>query len=422
MSKGKIALLLTVLLGVSTILGCSTLDNITANYTNSEYHEPCEITYMTWSLSADGLYPQNMIDAFMEKYPWITVNCKLDSMSQEEYINAQRMRLSSGKGIDVTTLYPSCYEEYIKNGYLEEITGSECLSNYSLASLDAVTVDGKVYAIPFAMDAIGVMYNKDMFEAHGWEVPTNIDEFKALCTEISAAGIAPTVNSAKDSWPLAHEIFPFMQRLYVDNPTIFEDIDAGKAKYTDEPFVNTFNEISDYFASGAVSGDAIKLSLEQAFKYFADGNAAMVCHGEWAQGAILQYKPKFSIGVFPIPYNAPGEKQISATEIGQLQAIAASSENKEAAQLFVDYMSSPEAAEAFSESLGNFSAVSGTRKPGMDEWGPILEANSIPFWYDQMSPDASSELFSQLKYLYTGEHTVDEVLKAVQDVQEAKSK
>lgn len=382
--------------------------------------EPCEITYFTWSQSADGSYPQNMIDAFEEKYPWISVNFEMGSQLQEEYVQAQKVRFLSGEGIDVTTLYPSTYDEFIDAGYLEDITGKDCLKSYTDSSLDAVTRDGKLYAIPFAKDVVGVMYNKDMFAENGWEVPTCMEEWYALCDTISAAGITPMVNGAKDAWPLAHEIYPFMQKLYVNNPTIFEQVDKGEITYTDQKFVDCFNEIAAYFASNAVSREASGLTFDQANAYFASGKAAMVCHGEWAQGGIEDAEPSFEIGVFQIPYNAKGEKQVGASEVGQFQAISSTSKNKEAAQLFIDYISSEEAATYFAESLGNFSAVAGVSKPGMEEWQPLLDCEAIPFYYDQMFTGASAELFKQLQLLYTGDTTVEKALAEIQTVQDKK--
>lgn len=432
MKKRSFGLVLAMMLSVSTLAGCgakaseSVGDAGTASATESTTeevvveNEPCEITYLTWSQSADGLYPQNMVDSFMEKYPWITVNCEIGSQSQEEYVQAQKVRFLAGEDIDVTTLYPNTYNEFIEAGYLEDLSGQNYLSNYTDSSIEAVTVDGKVYAIPFAMDAVGIMYNKDMFAEHGWETPKNVTEWKELCSKISAEGITPMVNGAKDAWPLAHEIYPFMQRLYLDNPTIFEEVNAGTVKYTDEAFIKTFTEIDNYFQSDAVSREAIGMTFDQANAYFASGKAAMVCHGEWAQGSIEDAEPAFSIGVFQLPYNNEGEEQIGASEVGQFQAMSTSTKNKEAAQLFIDFMSSEEAASLFAASLGNFPAVAGVSKPGMEEWQPLLDSKTIPFYYDQMYTGASSELFKQLQLLYTGDTTVEKALSDIQAVQDKK--
>ena len=65
--------------------------------------------------------------------------------------------------------------------------------------LEFVPKDG-IYALPFAGNAAGVLYNKDMFEEHGWKIPETWSEFTALCDEIEAAGIQPLYFGFKDTW------------------------------------------------------------------------------------------------------------------------------------------------------------------------------------------------------------------------------
>ena len=76
----------------------------------------------------------------------------------------------------------------IKEAYLE--TDKE---------MEYVPMDG-VYAMPYMANASGVLYNKDMFEEHGWTIPTTWDEFTALCERIEAEGIQPLYFGFKDSW------------------------------------------------------------------------------------------------------------------------------------------------------------------------------------------------------------------------------
>lgn len=55
------------------------------------------------------------------------------------------------------------------------------------------------YALPYIANAAGILYNKDMFEEHGWEIPETWDEFIALCEEIQASGIEPLYLGYKDT-------------------------------------------------------------------------------------------------------------------------------------------------------------------------------------------------------------------------------
>ncbi|MDE5696165.1 MAG: ABC transporter substrate-binding protein, partial [Lachnospiraceae bacterium] len=66
-------------------------------------------------------------------------------------------------------------------------------------ALELVPTEG-TYAVPYVANAAGVLYNRDLFEEHGWEIPQNWTEFTALCDEIQSEGILPFYFGFKDTW------------------------------------------------------------------------------------------------------------------------------------------------------------------------------------------------------------------------------
>ena len=59
-----------------------------------------------------------------------------------------------------------------------------------LEALEITPKDG-TYGVPYVANAAGILYNRDMFEEHGWEIPESWDELMDLCEEIEAEGILP---------------------------------------------------------------------------------------------------------------------------------------------------------------------------------------------------------------------------------------
>ena len=51
--------------------------------------------------------------------------------------------------------------------------------------LEFIPKDG-VYGLPYVANCAGILYNKDMFEENGWEIPTTWSEFTALCEQIQS--------------------------------------------------------------------------------------------------------------------------------------------------------------------------------------------------------------------------------------------
>ena len=66
-------------------------------------------------------------------------------------------------------------------------------------ALEFVPEDG-VYAVPYVANAAGILYNRELFKEHGWQIPTTWDEFMSLCQEIQDAGIQPLYFGFKDTW------------------------------------------------------------------------------------------------------------------------------------------------------------------------------------------------------------------------------
>lgn len=384
--------------------------------------EKVELSYYTWYQSSDGSYPANLIAAFEKKYPNIKVNLQVGSQNVDEYLEMQQVKLLSGKDIDVTTIRKESYNAYVKAGYLMDQTGAAYLKSYNKAYLDLIRRDGKLYGIPYAMDVYGCIYNKAMFKEHGWKVPGNYQEFLSLCDAIKKAGIIPTVQGYKDSWPLAQDIELFMNRAVVKDPEIYNKIDAGKAKYTDKVFVDAMTNLNSFFKSSAVSETNMALTYDQAAAYFASGKAAMLMHGEWVLDSIRNAQPDFEIGVCAAPLNNSGEKQRGVVAITSVQAIAKSTKHAKEAKLFIDFVSSVEGATLMDKALGNFSAVSGIESPKMAPWKDVLGLPSVDFCTDYMYTGASSEMYKACQLMFSDKMTPQDVCQAMQAAQEKKSK
>src|SRR5699024_4048544 len=97
------------------------------------------------------------------------------------------------------------YSNFLDSNMLMDISDYEGLDNIKDAylavdkELEFIPMDG-VYAVPYMANAAGVLYNKDLFDQHGWTIPTTWDEFTALCESIQDAGIQPLYFGFKDTW------------------------------------------------------------------------------------------------------------------------------------------------------------------------------------------------------------------------------
>src|SRR5689334_4781039 len=63
--------------------------------------------------------------------------------------------------------------------------------------------EGRTSALPYSVMAASVIYNTDIFEANGLEVPTTWSELLEVCEALKAAGITPFYATFKDDWTVA---------------------------------------------------------------------------------------------------------------------------------------------------------------------------------------------------------------------------
>ncbi|MBO1678507.1 extracellular solute-binding protein [Bittarella massiliensis (ex Durand et al. 2017)] len=72
-----------------------------------------------------------------------------------------------------------------------DLSGKSYTSRYQTSYLNALDVDGRIYCLPAGLTAQGLVYNQTFFDENGLEVPTNYEEFAALCGQIQALGTRP---------------------------------------------------------------------------------------------------------------------------------------------------------------------------------------------------------------------------------------
>jgi raffinose/stachyose/melibiose transport system substrate-binding protein len=94
----------------------------------------------------------------------------------------------------------------VEAGVLEDITAQlgDYKDNLAPAAVNAFTVDGKIYGIPFAQSQVGFFYNKELMAKGGVDgarIKTWDDLLDAV-KKLKAAGITPLIVGGADKWPI----------------------------------------------------------------------------------------------------------------------------------------------------------------------------------------------------------------------------
>ena len=223
------------------------------------------------------------------------------------------------------------YSYYIDAEILADVSDYPGLENIKQSYLDIgealeiVPTDG-VYGVPYAANAAGILYNRDMFEEHGWEIPTTWDELIALCEEIQSQGILPLEFGFLDKWTC---LAPW-NALAVDlaPADVCKQVNRGETTFTQE-----YREAAEKYIQLMEYGpdDPVAYSYNDACTAFARGEAAMYPIGSYAVPQILSVNPEMNIDSFVMPGSDDPEGNTLNSGIDLQFCVTAACPDKEAA-------------------------------------------------------------------------------------------
>jgi raffinose/stachyose/melibiose transport system substrate-binding protein len=191
--------------------------------------------------------------------------------------------------------------------------------------LELLPTEG-TYALPYVANAAGVLYNKDMFEEHGWEIPTTWTEFITLCETIEAEGIQPLYFGYKDTWTC---LAPWNAIAVGVAPSdTCSQVNQGNTTFTAEyeEVAEKMKTLLDY-----AQPNPYAYSYNDACTAFARGESAMYVIGSYAVPQIQSVNPDMNIDSFVFPANEAEEDNVLNSGIDLQFCVMESCENKEAA-------------------------------------------------------------------------------------------
>lgn len=302
--------------------------------------KPTELRFAIWD-SFQQPAAQQIINKFEANNPDIKITIELTPWDQ--YWVKLSAAASGGVVADVFWMSMEAVSTYAKNGLIEPIDSylqgtSVDLSDYPEYAANSFNVNGKQYGIPRDVDAIGVWYNKALFDAAGVEYPKvgwSWDDMTAKAAQIRAKS---------DDF-----IFPIMMDLGEGQNSYFNfiiqsgsDIISSDKKITDlasDKSISVFRRVQALMAKNYMPS-AQQISELETSKAFQANRVAMAYGGSWLA---LPYSnnPAINdhIGVVPMPKieRAGGVSH----SIGYV--MSANSDHKQQAWRFMAYLASDEA-------------------------------------------------------------------------------
>jgi ABC-type glycerol-3-phosphate transport system substrate-binding protein len=146
---------------------------------------------------------QAVLDGFKEKCPDVTVKY---NPAGDNIVTVLATAVQGGNPPDLATIaQPGTIKEYAERGEIKPIDfAKDTISqNYSQASVDLGTIDGKLYSFLFkGANKSTVWYNVPSFEDAGVEPPDNWEDFLADAQTILESGTPAYSIGGADGWTL----------------------------------------------------------------------------------------------------------------------------------------------------------------------------------------------------------------------------
>lgn len=324
-----------------------------------------EITYF-YNTSNEAA--TEVVQEAIKRYEEKTGNTvKLTMMEGESYKTKIKTCVASNTLPDVFNYWTGeQFDTLVDSGNVMDLTDlvnkdTEYKDQFIEGAFDAVTKDGKVYAVPSAITGQVLYYNKQLFSDAGIDAPpATLVELEKDCQILKEAGITPIMVGAKDRWPLLGW-FSYLAVRYGGVDLYTETTDGeSDTSFANPAFIQAGEEMSklsqEYFVNGSLAIDAGSAPAQ-----FAAGNAAIFIGGTWDIATLTADDDlAANMGFAPFPSADDGKEEDATTVYGGIancMAINASGKNTEDAYELVKEIMSVESETQMVEKTGALSCM-----------------------------------------------------------------
>lgn len=300
--------------------------------------ENVQLDFVWWGDATRAAQTDAAMRIFEEKNPGITVVTEYQDSAP--YRDKLATRFAGGNPPDVMAIPNRNLLEYSQRGALADLSEySEQFSTEAIseAGLSGGMVDGKLYAVPAGLTAIGLLVNNTMTEAAGVEVPDDLtwswEDFGAFATEVSKN--SPD-NIYGTGYSPATETYPILFARQRGEDFYTEDNKLGVSVETMTDWFQFANDLRDdggfprvgFFENQGASAAQSYLALNTIASQFAAVNN-FAAYDEASGG---------NLSLLRMPGEVDGERRGHSVDPSQLWAMAAKSEHPEEAARLIDFL------------------------------------------------------------------------------------
>jgi arabinogalactan oligomer / maltooligosaccharide transport system substrate-binding protein len=234
-----------------------------------------------------------IFDAYTKQYPSVTINL----VHKPQLTDAVTTAVPAGQGPDIIAWVDDVLGKFVKLEIIKPLDGIDGVdmnymnTNFTKAAVDADTFDGKIYGMPETVEAITMIYNKNLISDS--QIPRTTDDLLTFSQSFQAShpGKYGVVWNTKDAYFNAPWVYGF-GGFYVKPD--------GKVGLTTDGTKAGFNFISSFRGHIPAAVD-----YGVADTLFKEGKAAIIINGPWS---VADYgKANINYGLATLPATRDGK-------------------------------------------------------------------------------------------------------------------
>jgi len=340
---------------------------------------------------------QAVIDGFTAANPDATVTY---TSGGDNIVTVLSTAIEGGNPPDIATVsQPGTMADFVKRGALQPLDFAQdaVTENFGASIVETGSVDGTLYGLLFkAANKSTVWYNVASFTEAGIEAPETYEDLLADAKTINASGLPAYSIGGADGWTLT-DLF---ENIYLRTAGAekYDQLAKHEIPWTDQSVKDALAEMAkivgdtDNIAGGQAGALQTDFPTSVSNVFSATPKAAMVLEGDFVPGVAGEgnpLDPETGFNVFPFPSIGGSAPAV----VGGGDLVVLFTEN-EAAQAFVEYLTTPEASEIWAK-RGGFSSpnkkVDASIYPDPIQQttaGAIGEAETFRFDLSDLQPSA----------------------------------
>lgn len=268
---------------------------------------------------------------------------------------------------------------------------------------------GEVNGLGYVNNANGVIYNQDIFEQQGLEVPKTWDEFIAVCDALEAAGITPFYGTLADSWtgmPSWNALGAYASQdgFFDDMRAEGEDVGADSAVSFEKDFPEVMAQQAELFSY--MQEGYRGRTYDDGNAAFARGESAMLLQGIWALNPVKAINPDINAAIFPYPAADDPDDRLLVSGVDVVVTMAKDTPHGEEALRFIEYLFEVGVIEEFAASQNMIPSVKGAElsdDPALQSVKPFFDDGKITGFIDHQVPPSIPLVAIVQQFLFDGD-------------------